>query len=92
MAKIRANLKVIGDVQGVTFRWFIQRKAKDSGLTGWVKNLPDGSIEAIVEGEKEKIEELIKKCWHGPIFARVDDLEVDWRNYTEGFNDFRIIF
>lgn len=92
MAKIRANLKVIGDVQGVTFRWFIRRKANSLGLKGWVKNLADGSVEAVIEGEKEKIEELIKKCWHGPLFARVDDLQVDWRNCKEEFNDFRIIF
>jgi acylphosphatase len=92
MAKIRANLKVIGDVQSVTFRWFIQRKAKDSGLTGWVKNLPDGSVEAVIEGEKEKIEELVKKSRRGPLFAKVEDIRVDFGDYKEEFNDFRIIF
>lgn len=73
------KLKITGRVQGVWFRASVSEQAQMiGGLCGWVKNMPDGSVEALVEGKKEDIENLIKWCWEGPPLARVDNIEVNW--------------
>jgi len=92
MAKARANFKIFGEVQGVAFRWFIEERANKLGLTGWVRNCLDGCVEVLVEGEKEKIKELMEECFKGPRFAQVSDIKVNWDDYKEEFKDFRIIF
>ncbi len=92
MPKKRANIKISGEVQGVTFRWFIERTARNLGLTGWVKNHEDGSVEVVAEGEKEKLDQLIKACGRGPSWAQVADLESNWQRYKGEFEDFKIIF
>ncbi|MBD3413921.1 MAG: acylphosphatase [Candidatus Aminicenantes bacterium] len=86
----RARLMISGRVQGVLFRDFTQRWASSFELKGWVKNLPDGRVEVLVEGDKDKINRLITKLRKGPQMARVDDIDLDWREYKGEYSDFRI--
>lgn len=68
---------ISGRVQGVGFRYFTQKNASALGLKGWVKNLPDGRVEAMVSGSGKKVDELIKKCKEGPSSAFVKDIQVE---------------
>jgi len=88
--KIRAHIFVQGMVQGVFFRVRTRQKAKVLGVAGWVKNLPDARVEAIFEGEKEKVEEMIEWIKKGPVFSRVDDVKVDFEEYKGEFESFEI--
>jgi acylphosphatase len=88
--KVRAHVFVSGMVQGVFFRSETQYEAKKRGVKGWVRNLPDGRVEAVFEGEEEKVNELINFCKHGPPGARVTSVDVMWENYTGEFKDFEI--
>jgi len=88
--KVRAHVYVSGRVQGVFFRSETQDEALRHGLTGWVRNLPDGRVEAVFEGEKERVERLVEFCRRGPPGARVTDVEVVWENYTGEFQGFRL--
>jgi acylphosphatase len=76
MAKTRAHLIVSGDVQGVCFRANARDRATELGLTGWVRNLPDGDVEALAEGEEALVQEFIEWCEVGPPAARVESVEV----------------
>ncbi len=88
--KARAHIVVSGRVQGVFFRDHTQRWASSLGLAGWVRNLGDGRVEAVAEGEKEKIEDLIGYLKQGPPVARVEDVEVSWEEPKGEFSDFRV--
>jgi acylphosphatase len=68
---------VSGRVQGVGFRWFAETVAAREGLHGWVRNLPDGRVEAAAEGDAEAVERFERALRHGPPAARVDEVEVD---------------
>jgi len=72
----RVRLRVHGIVQGVFFRAETRREARRLGLSGYVRNLPDGSVEVVAEGPPEKVAELIEWCHHGPPLARVDRVEI----------------
>jgi acylphosphatase len=87
---MRLKLIISGRVQGVCYRWFTRDTAVELGLTGWVRNLPDGTVEAVVEGEKEKLEQLLGWCKQGPDLARVTDIQADWEKATGEFQDFSI--
>ncbi|MDD5590043.1 MAG: acylphosphatase [Candidatus Portnoybacteria bacterium] len=84
------NLKIYGRVQGVNFRYFIFERAKEIGLTGWVKNEDDGSVLILAEGSEESLKKLIEYCQSGPQFATIDRVEVKWKKTTSGFDDFVI--
>jgi len=88
--KVRAHLFVSGRVQGVFFRAETQEKAKDLGVFGWVKNLSEDRVEAVFEGERAKVEEMIKWAKKGPPGAIVNDLNVVWEEYQAEFNSFEI--
>lgn len=88
--KTRAHIFVSGRVQGVFFRRNIKNKAEKSGLTGWVKNLADGRVEAIFEGDLGRTEEMLKWLKRGPFLAKVENLEIIRENYEEEFTDFEI--
>lgn len=80
-----------GLVQGVNFRYFVLRNARELGLTGYVRNLPDGtSVEVHAEGEREKLEQLLKYIGAGPRSARVDKLEVCWSEQKAGSSNFEV--
>ena len=81
-----------GMVQGVGFRFFVRDHATSSGLKGWVKNLPDGTVEIHAEGEKEILENLIKKVEKGPFFGSVTHLTIDWVDPENIYSSFDIAF
>lgn len=87
----RVHIFVSGIVQGVGFRATTSSMARELGLTGWVRNLPDGRVEAVFEGEKEKIEEILERIKKGSFFIRVDKVEVAWEEYKGEFDKFEII-
>jgi len=90
LPKQRVHLRIKGRVQGVFFRYETQSVAQRLGLVGWVRNRLDGSVEVVAEGEKEKLDELIKWCHQGPPLARVDSVEVRWEEPTDEFKNFSI--
>jgi acylphosphatase len=90
MALKQAHLTVRGRVQGVFFRASAQREAKRLGLTGWVRNRPDGAVEMCVEGEEEELKEMLAWANRGPSAARVEKVDVRWRSYVGDFAEFRI--
>ena len=86
--KARAHVFVTGMVQGVFFRSETARLAQRLGLTGWVRNLDDGRVEAVFEGEKEDVKKAVEFCKRGPSGAHVQGLEVkieDWKGEFLGF-------
>lgn len=87
----RASVKIYGRVQGVWFRANTKEMAEKIGVVGWVRNMPDGSVEAVFEGEDEKVEKMIEWCRHGPPLARVDGIEVKYEK-PKGEKSFRIIY
>lgn len=88
--KVRAHVFVSGRVQGVFFRHETRHEARLRGVKGWVRNLQDGRVEAVFEGEEEAVKELIDFCKCGPPGAKVTKVEVLWENYTGEFRDFEI--
>jgi acylphosphatase len=91
MGQKRIHLVVRGRVQGVFFRASAQREAKRLGLTGWVKNRPDGGVEIVAEGEEDQVKDLLAWSQHGPSTARVEKIDTRWRSYTGEFSEFRIV-
>jgi acylphosphatase len=91
MAAKQLHCTVRGRVQGVFFRASTQREAKRLGLTGWVKNTPDGSVEFAAEGEEQELKQLLGWAQRGPGAARVDRVDSRWRSYTGEFTEFRIV-
>ena len=87
---VRAHIFVSGRVQGVFFRNHTQRWAASLSLKGWVRNLSDGRVESVVEGDKERIETLIARVKEGPPMAIVADAVVTWEDFQGEFSDFRI--
>ena len=90
MEKARARVIVEGRVQGVLFRYHTQETAFNLDLKGWVKNRRDGSVEAVFEGDKEKVDQIIRWCHRGPSEAKVTKVHLNWENYTGEFEDFTI--
>ena len=90
--RARAHVVVSGDVQGVFFRQETKRQAEAHGVSGWVRNRDDGSVEAVFEGEKQDVKALVEFCKHGPSGAMVTNVDVKWENFTGEFNDFKILY
>lgn len=88
--KVRAHLLISGRVQGVAFRYYAQDIAQGLKLKGWVRNCWDGKVEVVMEGEKERVKELIDWCFRGPRSAIVEKVELSWEKYTGEFNSFSI--
>jgi acylphosphatase len=72
--RVARRFVVSGRVQGVGFRWFTREAAAREGATGWVRNLPDGRVEALVEGDTEAVERIERALWRGPAGARVESV------------------
>lgn len=72
----RVHVFISGQVQGIGFRGFVRRKAKQIGIKGWVKNLEDGRVEAVFEGKDRKVKEVLEECRKGPPFSVVDKIEI----------------
>lgn len=86
-----AHVFITGFVQGVGYRQFVKKIASNLGLKGWVKNLPDQRVEALLIGSKENIEQAIAECKKGPFLSEVENVEVDWRPSLEDLDTFEII-
>ena len=90
--KVRAHVYVSGRVQGVFFRSQTADIAQRLGINGWVRNLSDGRVEALFEGEKEQVEEEIKFCRGGPPGAHVQNLDIRWEDWRGEFRDFKVLY
>ena len=87
--RTRANVHVSGTVQGVYYRANTRDAARDRGIDGWVRNLPDGRVEAVFEGPEDAVEEMIEWCHTGSPAADVDGVEVEYGD-PEGEDGFEI--
>lgn len=87
----RAHVWISGLVQGVNFRWRCSDRAKRRSVAGWVRNLPDGRVEAVFEGPPDEVDAMVTWCREGPRSARVDLVEVEWEQ-AEGLSDFTVRF
>ena len=92
MKKVRVHLIIEGRVQGVWFRESTRKKALSLGVYGWVRNLPDGTVEVVAEGDEDRIEELVKWCHKGPPAAEVINVRKKEEEYLGEFNDFDVVY
>lgn len=94
LAQQRTHLVISGDVQGVGFRAFVRECAKQLGLTGWVKNREDASVEVVAEGPEGKLEELISGCLakRDPASQGVEKVDVIWNEATGEFSGFAVVY
>lgn len=92
MENVRAHVIIEGRVQGVFFRHHTQEMAIRLGLTGWVKNLQDGGVEAVFEGDEETVNQIIRWCRQGPSQAKVTRVHQMWEDYKGEFKDFSISY
>jgi acylphosphatase len=92
MKRVRAHVVIDGRVQGVCYRLEAQRAASERGVKGWVRNLPDRRVEAVIEGDEFAVKSMVEWCKSGPSLARVTDITLNWEPYTGEFGDFEITF
>lgn len=85
-----AHSIIKGFVQGVGYRKFVKKHAQTLGLTGWIRNLPDGSVELLLQGEKKKIEGVLLVCQEGPFLAAVEEVNTVWEKQKETFPNFSL--
>ncbi|MFO7766915.1 MAG: acylphosphatase [Pelovirga sp.] len=90
MTTVSAKVRISGRVQGVWFRQSTKEKAAELGVTGWCRNCPDASVEAVFQGEKKAVQRIIDWCHDGPKMARVDQVKVEWLDCADEFNSFVI--
>ena len=90
MNKVRMHVFVTGIVQNVFFRVNTVERAQELGVTGWVKNLPDGRVEVVFEGPKENVEKIVEWTKKGPLDAGVKNVEIHQEKYSGEFDDFKI--
>ncbi len=88
----RVSGTVTGLVQGVSFRWFVQKRALELGLVGYVRNLSDGSVGFVAEGRRDALERLLDAVRAGPSAAEVENVETEWSAPTGEFRRFEIRF
>lgn len=81
---------ISGRVQGVFFRATTRRKAQQTDLTGWVRNRPDGKVEAVFEGPTAAVRKMVSWCHEGPRMAQVESVDVDWSEPTGEFGGFSV--
>ena len=86
----RAHVYVSGSVQGVFFRDSARHKAEELGLAGWVKNLPDGRVEVLLEGPREKVREMLRWGEQGPPHATVEDVDAEFETPGEDLTGFEV--
>lgn len=89
---VRAEILVIGIVQGVGYRYFVNKNAELLGLKGYTQNLYSGEVYNVVEGEKYLIEELIEKLKIGPVSSDVKEVNINWKEYKNEFKKFEVRF
>lgn len=87
---VQYEIKIKGNVQGVGFRFFVQQKANETGISGWVKNLMDGAVLVMALGEETDMKTFIDYLSRGPALARVDEVLKNRMNISSGFSGFRV--
>lgn len=87
---VRAHVVISGRVQGVFFRMETLEEARKTGVSGWVKNKQNGTVEAVFEGKKALVDSVIQWCRQGPPVSRVDNVDIEWEPYTGKFTGFSI--
>ncbi len=92
MSNQRIRIIVIGKVQGVFFRQALKVMAKKNDIFGWVKNLTDGRVEAVLEGDEEKVSSLVEWSHGGPANARVEDVEIYNEKFSGEFSKFDVLY
>jgi acylphosphatase len=92
MTNQRVRVIVKGKVQGVFFRQALKVKAKQNNVFGWVKNLIDGRVEAVLEGNEENVNFLVEWCHGGPANARVEDVEIQNEKFNNEFSKFDVLY
>jgi acylphosphatase len=92
MSNVRVHLKIEGRVQGVWFRESTRKKAQSLGVLGWVRNRSDGTVEAMAEGEEDKVKALVSWCHQGPPSAQVTRVSKAWDEWQDEFNSFDVVF
>ncbi len=88
--KINVHVIISGRVQGVWFRSSTKQKADQLGIKGWVRNTSDGRVEAVFEGHEELVREIVEWCYHGPPMAKVLNVEVKTKEFTDSFERFSV--
>lgn len=89
--EVRVRLRISGKVQGVFFRKSAKIEADRLSVLGWVKNLDDGFVGVVAQGKMSMVDKFIVWCKHGPPFAKVENVEVEWMKKLEDFESFEII-
>ncbi|MBW1764426.1 MAG: acylphosphatase [Deltaproteobacteria bacterium] len=92
MENVSVKLVIHGRVQGVWFRESTRKQAVELGVSGWVKNRVDGSVEALIEGPKDSIKKLIDWCHKGPPYAKVDQVDEIWVDWKGELDSFKVVF
>ncbi len=92
MSEQRVRLYVTGKVQGVFFRQTLKVMAKKNNVFGWVRNLRDGRVEAVLEGDEKQIDRLVEWAHGGPANARVEDVEIRNEKFTGEFSKFDVLY
>lgn len=92
MAKQRVHLFIKGKVQGVFFRQAMKVAAKKNKVSGWVKNLKDGRVEAVIEGDDLNVSNMVEWCHAGPANARVEDIEIRNEKLKNEFTKFEVLY
>ena len=90
--EVIAKIIVKGRVQGVGFRWFVQQRAKNFAVSGYVKNLDNGDVEIEAEGDRDRVEQLLKSVKVGPTFSKVRDVIIEWQQFTGKYDSFDTTF
>jgi len=83
-------LKISGSVQGVSFRYYTKEAADTLALSGWVKNLADGTLEILAQGSRENLEKFLEWCQGGPTSAQIEKLDKEWQKPEKKFDSFEI--
>ncbi len=98
MTSTQVHLYISGFVQGVGFRQFVRSQARKFGITGWVRNLPDGRVEAVLQScktvekeRKEQLDTMIGVCKKGPLISEVEEVAIVWEDVSNNYKDFNII-
>ena len=90
--QVRAHVIITGRVQGVFFRVETQRAAERFGVAGWVRNRPEGTVEAVFEGDPESVDAVLQWCHEGPNLAVVKKVDVSWQDFSGEYNRFDITY
>ena len=83
--------KITGKVQGVAYRVYVQEAATALNLVGWVKNLPDGAVAVLAQGEPEKLKEFVEYLNEGSLHSKVEGVAVEWQSVGKTFSEFSVL-